>query len=134
MRLPVHLCRAPVEPADKEIAAFYDRLLSCLPQEGAWSLVEPQAAWNGNPTAQDFVAYGWSMQEGNNLVVVVNYSDHQSQCRLRLPFADLGGRRLRLTDMMGSEIYDRDGNEMEGPGLFIDLAPWRYNVFRLEPV
>jgi glycosidase len=134
VRLPVHLCRGPAEPRNAEIAAFYDRLMSCLPGKGAWSLIEPKEAWNGNPTAQDFIAYGWSMPEGNNLVVVVNFSGHQSQCRLPLPFADLAGRRFRLVDAMGGEIYDRDGNEMAGPGLFIDLAPWRYNVFKLESV
>ena len=63
---------------------------------------------------------------------VVNYSDHQSQCRLRLPFAEMAGLKVRLVDMMGSEVYCRDGRELGEPGLFIDQGPWRYNVFRLE--
>jgi hypothetical protein len=33
---------------------------------------------------------------------------------------------------MGSEVYRRDGGDLGEPGLFIDLGPRRYNVFRLE--
>jgi hypothetical protein len=51
-----------------------------------------------------------------------------------VPFAELAGHQFRLVDVMGSEVYDRDGSELAEPGLFIDLGPWRYNVFRLESV
>ena len=46
----------------------------------------------------------------------------------------LSGRKVRLVDMMGSEIYDRDGARLVDPGLFIDLGAWRYNVFKLQSV
>jgi hypothetical protein len=133
--VPVHLCRGPVEPHDPAVAAFYDRLLSVSQcdvfRDGAWSLIPPQPAWSGNPTCQDFVAYAWHGAGGASHVVVVNYSDHQAQCRLRLPFAGSAGR-WRLVDTMGSETYERGGQEMADPGLYIDLAAWGYNVFRLE--
>ncbi|CAN5903760.1 alpha-amylase family glycosyl hydrolase [soil metagenome] len=134
VRVPVHLCRGPIEPPNPAIAAFYDRLLSALINDGAWSLLAPQEAWSANPTDQDFIAYGWSTPSGGNHIVVVNYSDHQAQCRLRLPFDGLAGGRFRLVDIMGSEVYSRDGDELRGVGLYIDLGPWRYNVFRLEPI
>ncbi len=137
VRVPAHLCRGPVEPPNADIAAFYDRLLSTLKshgmRDGAWSSIPPQPAWNGNPTDQDFVAFAWQTPGGDTLVVV-NYSDHRAQCHLRLPFAGLTGRKVRLVDAMGSEVYDRDGAGLVDPGLFIDLAAWGYNVFKLEPV
>jgi hypothetical protein len=136
--VPAHLRRGPVEPPNADIAAFYDRLLSVLTsggfRDGAWSLIAPQPAWDGNPTSQDFVSFAWQARNGGGHVVVVNYSDHQGQCHLPLPFAGLAGRNVRLVDVMGSEVYDRDGAGLVEPGLFIDLGPWRYNVFRLEPV
>jgi hypothetical protein len=138
VRVPVHLRRGPVEPRNAEIAAFYDRLLSVLKsdgfRDGAWSLIPPRPAWDGNPTDQDFVSFAWRTRDGGGYVVVVNYSDHQGQCRLRVPFAGLAGRKVRLVDMMGSEVYDRDGAGLVEPGLFIDLGAWRYNVFRVESV
>jgi hypothetical protein len=136
--VPTHLRRGPVEPRNADIAAFYDRLVSVLKsdgfRDGAWSLIPPQPAWDGNPTGQDFVSFAWQTRDGGGYVVVVNYSDHQGQCHLRLPFAGLADRKIRLVDMMGSEVYDRDGAGLVEPGLFIDLRAWRYNVFRLESV
>lgn len=139
VNVPVHLCRAPSEASNAEVAAFYDRLLAALStsdafRNGAWQLISPDPAWDDNPTWQDFISYAWQASHGDRYVVVVNYSDHQAQCRLRLPFADLAGRQFRLVDMMGSEIYWRDGTALNAPGLYIDLGAWCSNVFKLEPV
>ena len=139
VRVPVHLRRGPVEAPDPDVAAFYDRLLAVLKEQdafrdGAWSLIPPQPAWAGNSTWQDFVSYAWRTRDGGGRVVVVNYSDHQAQCRLRLPFSGLAGRQFRLTDMMGSEVYVRDGTGLIDPGLYIDLGAWRCNVFRLDSI
>lgn len=137
VRVPVHLRRAPAEVHSADIAAFYDRLVAALRasdtfREGAWSLIAPQLAWAGNPTWQEFISYAWESSDGGRYVIVVNYSDRQGQCRLRLPFAGLAGLQLRLLDVMGSEVYLRDGSELLDPGLYIDLGAWRYNVFRLD--
>jgi glycosidase len=132
--VPVHLRRGPVEPRNPDIAAFYDRLLTVLFRDGAWSLIAPQPAWPGNPSWQDFISYAWRAPDDGRYLVVVNYSDHQGQCRLRLPFTGLAGGRFRLVDLMGSEVYDRDGDGLIDPGLYIDLGAWRYNVFKLETV
>jgi hypothetical protein len=138
VHLPVHLCRGPIEPRDPDVAAFYDRLLSTIRsggfRDGAWSLIPPQPAWDGNPTWNDFVASAWHADGGADHVIVVNYSDHQAQCRLRLPFSGLATRRWRLVDALGSEVYERDGGELNDPGLYIDLAAGHYNVFRLEAI
>jgi hypothetical protein len=136
VRVPTHLCRAPTEAANSDIVAFYDRLLGALAsngfRNGDWTLITPEPAWANNPTWQDFISCAWRSPAGGCHVVVVNYSDHQGQCRLRLPFAGLAGRQFRLVDAMGSEVYDRDGSDLVERGLFIDLGPWRYNIFRLE--
>ena len=125
-----------METPDADIVSFYDKLLAALTSDGfrngAWELIPPQLAWVGNPTWQDFISYAWHSWDGGRYVVVVNYSDHQGQCRLRLPFAELAGLEFRLVDVMGSEVYCRDGSDLSEAGLFIDLGPWRYNVFRLE--
>jgi len=135
--IPVHLRRGPLERADPDISDFYDRLLAVLHRSetfrhGAWSLISPEPAWSGNPTWRDFIAYAWQGLDGDNYVLVVNYADHQGQCYLRLPFMGLGGAYFRLIDVMGSEVYDRAGSSLMDPGLYIDVGPWRYNLFRLE--
>jgi hypothetical protein len=136
VRIPTHLCRGPVEPIDENVASFYRTLLRLLKdahifRDGAWSLVDPQPAWCGNWTSDGFVAYAWTGQDGSPYLVVVNYSGNQGQCRLALPFPELRGKQARLVDMMGPETYDRDGSDLVENGLYVNLAPWRFNVFRL---
>jgi hypothetical protein len=137
VRVPAHLCRGPVEPVDQNISAFYAKLLSVLLKtracrDGAWSLIQPQPAWHDNPSSEGFIAGAWSGAGQGHVIVVVNYTPSQGQCRLRLPFPEFHGRRVRLTDLMGSELYDRDGSDVVDNGLYIDLGPWRFNVFELQ--
>jgi hypothetical protein len=137
LRIPTHLCRGPLEPRNPEIAAFYGNLLQVLKQipafrDGAWSQIQPQPAWSGNWTSDNFIANAWAGDDGSGYLVVVNYAGNQGQCRLPLPFLELSGRQVRLTDLLGSEIYDRDGGELVGGGLYIDHAPWHFNLFVLD--
>jgi glycosidase len=137
VRIPTHLCRGPVEPANPDISAFYVRLLRLLKETGAlrdgrWSQIQPRPAEPNNWTAECFVAYAWIGGDERRYLAVVNYANNQSQCRLPLPFADLRGQQVRLIDLVGTEVYDRDGGELVDPGLFIDHAPWHFNVFALQ--
>ena len=63
--------------------------------------------------------------------MAVNYAAHQSQCFVRLPFADLGGRQWRLSDWLSDATYDRDGNELQSRGLYLDEPPWQARVFEM---
>jgi hypothetical protein len=65
------------------------------------------------------------------LLVVVNYAPNQSQCYVRLPFADLGGGAWRLQDQMADVGYDRDGSDLQARGLYLDASPWQASVFAL---
>ena len=82
----------------------------------------------------DLIGCVWRSQDGKLLLVVVNYSNTRSQCRLRLPLDDLRNERLRLADRLGEEVYDRDGIELLAPGLFIDHDPWHYELLPIYPV
>jgi hypothetical protein len=64
----------------------------------------------------------------------VNYAPNQSQCYVRLPFEQIRGQKVRLHDLMGSVIYQRDGNDLLSTGLYLDLSAWGYHVFRVETV
>jgi glycosidase len=136
VRVSPHLCRAPDEPADAEIRTFYERLLAVLGEDvvrnGEWRRLEPEPTRPGDGSFDNVIGCVWRSQDGELLLVVVNYSDTRSQCRLRLPFDDLRNKRLRLADRLGEEAYDRDGTELLAPGLFVDHAPWHVNVFSIS--
>ena len=135
-RISPHLCRAPDEPVDPALRQFYDRLLTIMRQpvvrDGQWQLLECAPAWDGNWTNDCFVAFAWQGADGERLLVAVNYAPNQSQCRVRLPFPDLGGKSWLLQDQISSASYERDGNELQSQGLFVDLRPWQASVFSLS--
>jgi len=135
-RISPHLCRGPNEPIDRRLKQFYERLLSVLRHpavhNGQWQLLECIPAWEGNWSWDCFIAFAWQNLDGERLVVAVNYAPHQSQCYIRLPFTDLGKGRWRLQDLLGDAQYDRDGNDLQLRGLFLDVPPWQYHVFELR--
>jgi glycosidase len=135
IRVPVQLGRAPDEATDDELAAFYDLLLACLDQpafrDGDWGLVAAAPAWDGNDTNDDFVTFAWTNGE-ERMLVAVNYAPHQSQAYVEFPWADDDMRAWRLTDEMGSGAFERDPGDLAERGLYLDVGPWAYRVFRVE--
>jgi hypothetical protein len=139
-RIPVHLGRGPDEESNPELEEFYGQLLKCIGRPetrfGEWNLVDTACAWDGNWTWDCFICFAWHRSNGEKLIVAVNYAPNQSQCYIRLPFAEafaeLQGKNVRLTDLMGSEVYDRSGDDLLSYGLYLDLPQWGYNVFELK--
>jgi len=134
-RISPHLVRAPQEPLDDARQQFYLRLLTVLAQpavrDGQWRLLECAPAWDGNWTSDCFIAWSWEGPAGGRRLVAVNYSGHQAQCYVRLPNPDLGGRAVRLQDLLSATRYERDGHELVSRGLYLDLPPWGYHAFEV---
>jgi hypothetical protein len=134
-RISPHLVRGPREPIDQRLEQFYDRLLAVLRQpivrNGQWQLLECAPAWEGNWTSDCFLAFAWQGPAGNPLLVTVNYAPNQSQCYVRLPFTGLGKSQWRLKDLLGDAAYDRQGDDLQARGLYLDEPPWKASVFSL---
>jgi len=134
-RISPHLVRAAIETPNESLQDFYDRLLSILRRpslrDGDWRLLECTPAWDGNGTWDDFLCFSWQRTDGDALLVVVNYADHQSQCYVRPPLANADGRPVRFTDAMGSAVYDRADTDVAGRGLYLDMPAWGYHVFTM---
>jgi hypothetical protein len=133
-RISPHLVRAPQEPVDEGLRRFYDGLLTVLRQpavrDGQWRLLECVPAWDGSGTWDGFIAWSWEA-DGQRRLIAVNYAGSQGQCYVRLPFPDLGGRAVRLKDLMGPASYDRDGSDLVSRGLYLDVPAWSYHVFEV---
>jgi Alpha amylase, catalytic domain len=132
-RISPHLNRRPEEPVDVDLAKFYDRLLDLLRRpvlrNGDWRLLECARAWQDNWTSDCFVAFAWQGAGDERLVVVVNYAANRSQCYVRIPFPDLSSRQWRLTELLSDTAYDRDGDDLQSRGLYVDHSPWQACVF-----
>jgi hypothetical protein len=135
-RISPHLVRRPEEPVDADLGKFYDRLLAVLRRpavrDGEWRLLECVPAWEGNWTWDCFLAFAWQGAGGERLLAAVNFAPHQSQCYVRLPFADLGAGRWRLEDQLSPAVYERDGADLQTRGLYLDSSPWQASVFSVE--
>jgi hypothetical protein len=134
-RISPHLVRAPEEPMDHETTQFYRRLLAVLREPaarmGEWQSLECVPAWEGNWTWDCFIAFAWRGPSPERLLVEVNYAPNRSQCYVKLPFADLGGGQWTLQDLLGDARYERDGNDLQSRGLYLDVSPWQAHVFSM---
>lgn len=135
-RISPHLVRRPDELVDADLGKFYERLLAVLRQpvvrDGRWQLLECTPAWEGNWTWDCFLAFAWQGPGAERRFVAVNFAPNQSQCYVRLPFPDLAKHRWRLQDQLGSAVYDREGNDLQSRGLYLDMNPWQACIFSLQ--
>lgn len=134
IRLPVFLGRRPDEPPDADLRSFYVKLLDAVARSGMrsgeWRLCGREG-WPDNGSFQNLVAWCWVTEEARFLIVV-NLSDSASQARVSVPGEEIRGKNWRLIDLLSYETWDREGDEMAGAGLYVDLGPWRCNLFRLQ--
>ena len=141
----IHLARRAEEKPDEALGAFYERLLACLRRpethDGVWRLCACRAAWSGNPTWDNFIAFTWqlgggggigaarSVGGGGELLVVVNFGATRGQCYAGVELDGLDPGVLVLTDLLGDARHERDGRTLASEGLYLDLAAWECNVF-----
>jgi hypothetical protein len=131
MHLPVQLVREPKEATDNEVSRFYDRLLAICNapvfHEGKWKLLETNQAWQGNDSYQNLLTWCW-YYSGRLKIVAINYASHQSQGRLILPIQLKDSERVRYRDELTGEEYEGNPAEINGQGLYVDLAPWNSHI------
>jgi hypothetical protein len=133
VRIPVHLGRGPVEEQDADTTALYDSLVALRKdpafRDGAWRLLTCHPAWDGNESWTGFVVFSWTGPGDARRLVAVNYASVQGQCYVDLPWNDLAGRVWRLADLLSDAVYDREGAQLDGHGLYLDMPPWGCHVF-----
>ncbi|MGA2956096.1 MAG: alpha-amylase family glycosyl hydrolase [Thermodesulfobacteriota bacterium] len=134
VRLPVQLSRRPLETVDPDLQPFYIKLLkslntNCL-REGEWRLCE-RSGWPDNSSYQNLIAWCWR-SAGERYLIVVNLSDSSAQARVRPPWDELKGRSWRLTDLFSAVVYERNGDDMCNPGLYVALGAWAFHFLKLD--
>jgi len=134
VKLPVFLRRRPDETTDENLQSFYHSLLQVLRSKdvrnGEWKLCE-RTGWPDNDSYLNVVTWCWR-QGAERHLIVINLSGVRSQAQVRLPWSDLAGRPCRLSDPLQKTAYDRSGDELHKSGLYVDLEPWGYHVFKVS--
>ena len=133
VRLPVFLGRRPEEPVDKDLQDFYTKLLLAINspvfRAGGWNLCE-RTGWPDNQSYENLVAWTWN-KDGERYFIVVNLSDNSAQAHITVGCEDLGGNQWRLTDLLSGATYERNGDGMLSPGLYVDVPPRSYHFLQL---
>ncbi len=131
MKPSVFLGKRPHELPDADLHEFYVKLMEVIDRPafhtGRWSLCE-RTGWPDNPSFQNLVAWTW--EEGDDrYLIVVNLSNTPSQGRVKAAWRDTGAGQWVLRDRFSGAAYERNGQEMVSPGLYVELGPWKYHVF-----
>jgi hypothetical protein len=133
VRPPVFMGRRSPEPPDADLQAFYAKLLKAIDsqvfRDGQWSLCE-RTGWPDNSSFQKLLVWSWIKNDERRLIIV-NLSDIQVQARVRVTWRDLQGT-WRLTDALSDAVYERSGDEMMNDGLYVELRPWNFHLFRCD--
>jgi hypothetical protein len=134
VRLPVQMVREPNEEPDAAIMSFYERLMSVVNRpvfhDGEWQLLELAPAWEGNESFSNLLAWCWR-SAGETAVVIVNYSPDPAQGRLRVPLPEAKTGVLFHDELTGT-TYERDPDEVRGPGLYIAMEPYQSHLFNMK--
>lgn len=132
VRVPVFLRRGPREDVDADLAAFHRSLLDALSDStfrtGEWHPCET-SGWPGDDSYAHLVAWCWDGDP--RWLVVVNLGPTTARATTRMPLADIAGRTHRLTDPTTGLGVVRSGGDLAG-GMFVELGPWQWHLFRLE--
>ncbi|MBI5386809.1 MAG: alpha-amylase [Verrucomicrobia bacterium] len=137
-RVSVHCGRRPVEAPNPKIAAWYERLLTALPTtlvgRGSGEVIHTERAWDRNPTCENFVVIQWQGDAPAFDLVVVNLAMHQSQCYAELTAKGLADHHWQMKNLLGDEVYERRGDDLDRQGLYLDLSAHGAQLFHFEPI
>jgi glycosidase len=124
-RSSVHLRRRFTEAADTDLVEFYSALLSLLREstfQGSWTMLD---------SPDTVIAFSWRADGQDTVLAAVNYTQHASKARVRLPSDIINPNRWkRLMASDSANPGNVHSNAIEG-WLELDLPPWGYRVFRL---
>ncbi|MCK9398579.1 MAG: alpha-amylase family glycosyl hydrolase [Bacteroidales bacterium] len=134
VRVPVFLSRRQNEPENPDLKMFYRQLMKILKFDairiGRWALVKV-SGWPDNLSYLNLLAWEW-LGNHENLLFVINLSDQPAQGLVESSHSYLPGRTYQLFDVISGQLFDRDGENMNYPGLFAGLQPWGAHTFFIE--
>ena len=131
IQLPIQLGREPAEPPQQDILDYYQKLLAvtkeCIFDDGHWQLLSAAPAWVGSDSYLNILTWLWQYEDQRRLVVV-NFSDKISQCRVQIEISGRG-EELEFLDLLAERIYRISRQEFNASGLSIELGPYQSHIF-----
>ena len=127
-RISPHLVRGPEEPVDQQLKQFYDGCSPCCATRRAR---RPVAIARMRPRLGRKLDLGLFRglclaRPGKRAAAGGGELCFEPEPVLRpVAVCGLGNGQWRLQDLLGQAQYDRDGNDLESRGLYVDVPPWQ---------
>lgn len=136
-RIPagIHLSRQAPEAGTPEIAKRAGLLLEHMRDLGEKQIVRVEGAWPGNPSHECLIAMAWQCNN-KKILLCVNFANHTSQARIRLPGAWLETAKkspnVGLEDKISGLTVTPPGKELADAGLYVELPAWGTHLFEIR--
>ncbi len=131
-RISPHLVRAPHEPINANLRAFYDRLLTLLKLDivrtGQWQQLDAHP--NGDETHHHWLAFSWLSNTDERLLVLVNLSGQSSRATVPLPFVDTLPQAWFELPLAGQSVKFNFTNH----GLVVESEAWGFCVLQRRDI
>lgn len=138
IKTPVQFGRYAEEVGEPSLQAFYQKLLRALASSevgsGTGTVLQPRCAWPENASAECFIAVQWHSGKPAWDLVVVNLGAHRGQCYVTLTFPGLRNHNWEMVDRLGTENYQRFGEDLETNGLYLDVPAHGAQLFHFQPL
>lgn len=140
IKLPVQIRRQPDELPNKDLQAFYARLLSetraPIYQDGEWQLLEVQPTPDDGATYTNVLAYDWHLKNANadeRRLIIVNLTADWVRGAVKLSgWNELLDDDWCLYEVLNDTYYFRYGSKLHDEGLLVELKPFGAQIFRFE--
>lgn len=136
IQTPVQLARRQLETTDRQIEQLYQLLFSTLAKtsigRGQFVLLEPRAAWEGNATSLWMLVLQWQSSADIFHLAIVNFAPHRSQCFVSPAIENVAAHDWTMRDLLGDEIYERGGEELQARGLYLDVPAFATQLFHFS--
>lgn len=127
-RLPIQYVK-DLFPVDKDVATHYARLLTIASAPefhgGQWSLKEIRPFAQEDSSYKNVLAWQWK-QRTTGKMVVINYSDKPSRCRLPMKSGEVPNGSVK-EEFSKEQIPVTD--QMRTEGFVLDLKPYESKIF-----
>lgn len=135
IQLPIQLRRAAPEEPDPAVVAFFGKILHITNEDafhqGNWSLLLVNSVGDG--TFENLIAYEWRFGNAWKMIVA-NLSGGASQGQIPLGDRVIASKQYVFDDQLNGVRYQRDGQDLHGPGLFVRRDAFGAHLFDIKPL
>jgi hypothetical protein len=114
---------------------FYHNLLKFIPgrefSEANLSLCTVKPVDAEDKSFNNIISYIWQIKNDYRLIVV-NYSLNFSKAHIIIEGLEYGLSNWRFIDVLEQKSYTYKGEDLDEHGLYIELNPWRGQIFEIE--